>query len=322
MGCDGGTIPKRDELVRTKKKPEQKDKSSVQLYRWRNCQLTQESLRPPIVACGMGLLYNKESVLQHLVNKTQFPEASAHIRSLKDIKALNLTENPEYDGKAQSVGGYIDDKCSPYKCPLVGIEMNDRSKFCFLWKCGCVISERGLKLIVDNKCVNCMMEYEDDDIVILNPTEEDIPLMKIKLAKRKNKIKNKKNNVKQEIVVKEEPVDEVKTEKTVIPSITSVKTENINGKVEVKKEEIDSKSVCGVKKEQTKRPITSAAGSSSSTSANCRKLEDPVYKKAKLAHSIAKDKTATNVYKSLFTSHDDDKNQTRAHWITYNPFYN
>lgn len=25
MGCDGGTIPKRDELVRTKKKPEQVD---------------------------------------------------------------------------------------------------------------------------------------------------------------------------------------------------------------------------------------------------------------------------------------------------------
>jgi len=69
--------------------------------------------------------------------------------------------------------------------------------------------------------------------------------------------------------------------------------------------------------------IPSAAGSSSSTSnANCRKLEDPIYKKAKLSHSIAKDQTATNVYKSLFTSHDDDKNQTRAHWITYNPFYN
>lgn len=68
--------------------------------------------------------------------------------------------------------------------------------------------------------------------------------------------------------------------------------------------------------------ISSAAGSNSSVSANCRKLEDPVYKKAKLSHSIAKDQTATNVYKSLFTSHEDDKNQTRAHWITYNPFYN
>ena len=28
MGCDGGTIPTRDELVRLKKKPEQKDKNS------------------------------------------------------------------------------------------------------------------------------------------------------------------------------------------------------------------------------------------------------------------------------------------------------
>ncbi|XP_025197785.1 protein RTF2 homolog [Melanaphis sacchari] len=312
MGCDGGTIPKRDELVRTKKKPEQKDKSSMQLYRWRNCHLTQGPLRPPIVACGMGLLYNKESVLQYLVNKTPFPEASAHIKSLKDIKALRLTPNPAFNGKAQSVGGYIDNNCSPFICPLVGLEMNDRSKFCFLWKCGCVISERGLKLGADNKCVNCVMEYEDDDIVVLNPTEEDIALMKTKLAKRKDKIKSKKNKVKQEVVVKEEPVDE--EEKPIIPPILPIKTEN-DIKKEIKKEQI--------KKEQIKRPIPSAAGSSSSvTSANCRKLEDPVYKKAKLTHSISKDQTATNVYKSLFTSHEDDKNQTRAHWITYNPFYN
>lgn len=29
MGCDGGTIPKRDELVRTKKKPEQVDLTTL-----------------------------------------------------------------------------------------------------------------------------------------------------------------------------------------------------------------------------------------------------------------------------------------------------
>lgn len=29
MGCDGGTIPKRDELVRTKKKPEQVNRKFV-----------------------------------------------------------------------------------------------------------------------------------------------------------------------------------------------------------------------------------------------------------------------------------------------------
>ena len=31
MGCDGGTIPKRDELVRTKKKPEQVDLAKSRL---------------------------------------------------------------------------------------------------------------------------------------------------------------------------------------------------------------------------------------------------------------------------------------------------
>lgn len=125
--------------------------------------------------------------------------------------------------------------------------MNDRSKFCFLWNCGCVVSERGLKLGADNKCVNCVMEYDDDDIVILNPTEEDIPSMKIKLAKRKDKIKSKKNKVKQEVKVKEEPVDEVIDEKPII----SGKIEHINIKAEIKKEN-DNKSVCNVKREQSK----------------------------------------------------------------------
>lgn len=164
-----------------------------------------------------------------------------------------MTPNPAFNGKAQSVGGYIDDKCSPYICPLVGLEMNDRSKFCFLWKCGCVISERGLKLGADNKCVNCTMEYEDDDIVVLNPTEKDIPLMKMKLAKRKDKIKNKKNIIKQEVMVKEEPIDKVSKEKPIVSSNASVKHENVNFKIELKNEG-DKKSVC--KNEPTKSMST------------------------------------------------------------------
>ena len=31
MGCDGGTIPKRDELVKTKKKPEKVKKKIINL---------------------------------------------------------------------------------------------------------------------------------------------------------------------------------------------------------------------------------------------------------------------------------------------------
>ncbi|XP_050522292.1 replication termination factor 2 [Daktulosphaira vitifoliae] len=325
MGCDGGTIPKRDELVRTKKKPEQKDKSSEQLFRWRNCHLTQEALRSPIVACGMGLLYNKESILQHLLNKTPLPECSIHIKNLKDIKEIKFTANPAFKGKAQSVGGYTDNNVSPYICPLIGLEVNDRSKFCFLWNCGCVISERGLKLGADNKCVNCTSDYVDDDIVILNPSEDDINLMKQRLVKRKEKLKSKKNKSK-EIVIKKESNESIDL-KDVKPQIIkpdSIKIEfkNINVKLENKSEETKRKLEPSFKKEQNKKALYSASSSSTSTNSCCRKLEDPVYKKAKLSHSIAKDESATNVFKSLFTSHEDDKKQTRAHWITYNPFYN
>lgn len=50
--------------------------------------------------------------------------------------------------------------------------------------------------------------------------------------------------------------------------------------------------------------------------------EDPSYKKTKKAYSVAKDPQSSEVYKSLFTSHRSDKEQNRAHWVTYNPFYN
>lgn len=50
--------------------------------------------------------------------------------------------------------------------------------------------------------------------------------------------------------------------------------------------------------------------------------QDPSYKKTKKDYSVAKDPHTSEVYKSLFTSHSTDKDQKRAHWVTYNPFYN
>merc|ERR1712110_1044137 len=68
MGCDGGTIPTRDEQVRLKKKPEQKDKDSVRLYKWQHCHLTQQKLTKPIVACELGFLYSKEVIIEKLLD--------------------------------------------------------------------------------------------------------------------------------------------------------------------------------------------------------------------------------------------------------------
>lgn len=53
-------------------------------------------------------------------------------------------------------------------------------------------------------------------------------------------------------------------------------------------------------------------------------MADPELKRLKSdgEFSVASDPKASDVYKSLFTSHKSEQEQTRAHWVTYNPFYN
>lgn len=51
---DGGTIPKRCELVRKKKKVEQVDKNVTNAAKWETCQLSNEPLRKPVIACRYG----------------------------------------------------------------------------------------------------------------------------------------------------------------------------------------------------------------------------------------------------------------------------
>merc|ERR1711893_122655 len=51
--------------------------------------------------CELGRLYNKEKILQMLLDKDKPPPRNAeHIKSLKDVKELQLTDNPSY-GRAQ-----------------------------------------------------------------------------------------------------------------------------------------------------------------------------------------------------------------------------
>jgi hypothetical protein len=54
MGCDGGSIPRRDEMVKLKKKAEKADKDVELQARWKYCALSGEELKTPIVACELG----------------------------------------------------------------------------------------------------------------------------------------------------------------------------------------------------------------------------------------------------------------------------
>uniref|UniRef100_A0A8C5WJ96 Replication termination factor 2 n=1 Tax=Leptobrachium leishanense TaxID=445787 RepID=A0A8C5WJ96_9ANUR len=231
MGCDGGTIPKRHELVKGPKKVEKIDKNAELVARWYYCTLSQEKLTKPVVACELGRLYNKDAVIEFLLDKSPDKpnaESSGHIKSLKNVIELNLSENPAWSGgKGNSKGDKYDDPCAQFICPVVGLEMNGRHRFCVLRRCGCVFSERALKeiktdichkayrlggvevtslLCVERDCGDmgsiltstspCGAEFQEDDLILLNGDKEEVQELRRKMEVRKLKSKTEKKSKK------------------------------------------------------------------------------------------------------------------------------
>jgi hypothetical protein len=71
--------------------------------------------------------------------------------TLQDIKDLQLTPNPSFK-TTEKGDSYVDHQSAPYICPVIGLEMNGRFRFVFLWGCGCVMSERALKEVESKLC--------------------------------------------------------------------------------------------------------------------------------------------------------------------------
>nr|XP_002125002.1 protein RTF2 homolog [Ciona intestinalis] len=202
MGCDGGTIPKRHELVRTKQKSETTEKQVELDMKWKYCVLTNQLLTEPIVACELGRLYNKDAVIEYLLDKDKDKPKMDHIKGLKDLHTLVLTKNPSWDNKAEKGDSYIDTNAAKYICPVAGIEMNGRYSFSYIGSCNCVLSDRALKQVRDNVCPVCCKQYTVDDVIVINGNEEQVSKLEEKLLKRKEmKSKNGKTKKKKDKVV-------------------------------------------------------------------------------------------------------------------------
>ncbi|KAI4176273.1 MAG: hypothetical protein LQ343_001011 [Gyalolechia ehrenbergii] len=116
MGNDGGSIPTRRELVRQSAK----DPSTTQIketqqekleHYWQHCALSQKPLALPIVSDSTGNLYNKDAVLEKLLDAGQksrdenvagSDRISGAINSLRDVVEVRFTVDEEEESEQAS----------------------------------------------------------------------------------------------------------------------------------------------------------------------------------------------------------------------------
>ncbi|EED85710.1 predicted protein [Postia placenta Mad-698-R] len=210
MGNDGGSIPDRRDLVRTKAKAEQADKANQTRARWFFCALSKRPLQEPIISCALGKLYNKDSILEYLLDKSAYgdgEEICGHIRSLKDVKTLKLTHNTSKIVASDSTD------LAAFVCPLNFKEMNGSQPFMYIATCGCVFSLAGYNAVSGNTspsakegkleaegkehdngqntkqldvCPQCATKYDRSaDVMTLNPgPEEEATMYEAMMRKR------------------------------------------------------------------------------------------------------------------------------------------
>ncbi|KAG8876746.1 hypothetical protein FRB97_003960 [Tulasnella sp. 331] len=260
MGNDGGSIPDRRDLVKNKPKAEQADRNNQTIAAWFFCALSKRPLQEPVVSCALGKIYNRDAVLEYLLDKNAYGDGGdicGHIKSRKDIKTLKLTPNPSSDPASDEAFQH-----APFICPLTLKEMSGSLPFVYLTTCGCVFSAAGLKAIsspstttlrtvtpppsspttesskapnsstslATEPCPQCAKPFSrSNDVRTLNPGPEEQELMRermimaaaeAKLAKQASKKRKAGDNA---VVDPSDPSSEahVKRSKTVLSDATT-----------------------------------------------------------------------------------------------------
>ncbi|XP_065175397.1 replication termination factor 2-like [Sycon ciliatum] len=307
MGCDGGSIPLRADMIRVKKKKALLERDVELDIKWKKCALTGEPLREPVVSCELGNLYNKEAVLEMLISKSK-PEVASHVRSLKDVVVLQLTskgsssDKPTDGAKAET---YVDMYDAQFVCPIVGIEMSGRHKFMYIATCGCVMSERALKEVGGSRCQKCNAEHTPDAVRTLNPDKEEQHAIRAQIEERRQaekeaKLAKKASKRKAEAALGED--DDACTGKSTTEGSAAKKARV-------------------AKSSDSAKPTREANVVLTGATRNALNVAEAAMTglvTAKQYKTVAEDPSASRVYKSLFTSsrkEPSDPTKPKGNWV-------
>lgn len=139
-------------------------------YAWTVCFLSHTKLREPIVSDYKGHLFNKEEVLEYLLDTKKSTATTTkastilipHVKSLKrDLVELHFTTNDD--------GAWI--------CPITKNEIMENLKntrYFYLAGCGHVFSERGARAVkMKESCFSCDMPFTDATARVYINTDSD-----------------------------------------------------------------------------------------------------------------------------------------------------
>ena len=168
-GNDGGSIPSRSELVKTKSAPKKVHETATanNEHAWKYCALSRAPLSQPLVSDGFGNLYNKDSIIQYILDEGAFgdvQDSMSHINSMKDVVDLLVGVS---DGK--------------YICEVTRRDMNGQTKFVYSSVCGHAVSAEALKNVRSNECLICSKACSSEDMIPLNPPAEEIAKLKVRM---------------------------------------------------------------------------------------------------------------------------------------------
>lgn len=188
MGGDGGVFAvnrkffsacrntSKDGQTDATENEERQIKLTKRFVKCKTCAISNEVLVEPVVACRLGFLYNKESLIKALLEKTLHQNFS-HIKGLKSVKQVVLTPNSDVGGggRVNASGGKEDcDVASPYMCPVTQLPFNGLYSFVAIWTTGYVLSEKALREIGTDHLQLEYGPFSEADVVALLPPEDEL----------------------------------------------------------------------------------------------------------------------------------------------------
>ncbi|OAX81269.1 hypothetical protein ACJ72_04387 [Emergomyces africanus] len=176
MGNDGGSIPRRCELVKSAARnptsAELKETLREHLeHYWSTCPLSHKELLSPIVSDCSGNLYNKDAILKFLLPAEDAEDISSkadceeilkgRVKGLRDIVEVKFEiDDDGGKGKRRRV------------CPITRKQLGPNVKSVYLVPCGHAFSEEAIREMKSDKCLQCNEIYLPENIIPILPSQD------------------------------------------------------------------------------------------------------------------------------------------------------